>query len=57
MAGEGLHFYGAGKDKPGNAVAAESDIGADSQRMGLPLNVIAPQNAAQALAGSSLYRE
>ncbi|MFT9251971.1 MAG: hypothetical protein ABF567_02725 [Acetobacter okinawensis] len=53
MAGAGLHFYGAGKAQPGNAVAADSAIGADSQRMGLPLNVIAPQNAAQALAGSS----
>jgi hypothetical protein len=53
MAGAGLHFYGAGKNTSGPALGAESATSDDSQRMGLPLNVIAPQNAAQALAGSS----
>ncbi|MCP1242338.1 hypothetical protein GOB86_07035 [Acetobacter lambici] len=53
MAGAGLHFYGGSKTQSNPTIAAESAGGDESQRIGLPLNVIAPQNAEQALAGSS----
>lgn len=53
MAGAGLHFYGSNKNPANPAIASESAIGDESQRMGIPLNLIAPQNAEQALAGSS----